>query len=169
MCRRRSKDWEEMRVNMRRGVAALDGEGKARVAVDDISGDGVSSRPGAAIANIWSTEGFPVDNAGRTDGAKEITGTTRDNGPVFRVIEYGPGVTPRNHRTNSIDYAVVLSGEIDMELDAEIVTLRAGDVLVQRGTVHNWVNRSSAPCVIAFVLIDARPVEQGGKALAAHG
>jgi quercetin dioxygenase-like cupin family protein len=129
----------------------------------------VSFRPGAMIANIWSSEGFPVDNAGRADRAKEITATTRDNGTVFRVIEYGPGVTPRNHRTNSIDYAVVLSGEIDMELDDEVVTLRAGDVLVQRGTVHNWVNRYDAPCVIAFVLIDARPVEQDGKPLAAHG
>ena len=78
---------------------------------------------------------------GRRTRAKEITATTRDNGTVFRVIEYGPGVTPRNHRTNSIDYAVVLSGEIDMELDDQLVTLRAGDVLVQRGTIHNWVNR----------------------------
>ncbi len=56
-----------------------------------------------------------------------------------------------------------------MELDDEVVTLRAGDVLVQRGTVHNWVNRSSAPCVIAFVLIDARPVEHDGKPLPPHG
>jgi quercetin dioxygenase-like cupin family protein len=150
-------------------VTAHDGDGKATVAIDEISRDVVSFRRGATIANIWSTEGFPADNAGRADRAKEITGTTRDNGTVFRVIEYGPGVAPRNHRTNSIDYAVVLSGEIDMELDAEVVTLRAGDVLVQRGTVHNWVNRSSAPCVIAFVLIDARPVEQDGKALAARG
>jgi quercetin dioxygenase-like cupin family protein len=151
-------------------VTAHDGNGKAIVAIDEISRDVVSFRPGATIANIWSTEGFPVDNAGATDTAKEITGTTRDNGTVFRVIEYGPGVTPRNHRTNSIDYAVVLSGEIDMELDDDrVVTLRAGDVLVQRGTIHNWVNRSNAPCVIAFVLIDARPVEHGGRTLAAHG
>ena len=156
-------------MNIRRVVTAHDGGGKATVAIDEISRDVVSFRRGATIANIWSTEGFPADNAGRADRAKEITGTTRDNGTVFRVIEYGPGVTPRNHRTNSIDYAVVLSGEIDMELDAEVVTLRAGDVLVQRGTIHNWVNRYDAPCVIAFVLIDARPVEQGGKALAAHG
>ena len=156
-------------MNIRRVVTAHDGGGKAIVAIDEISRDVVSFRPGATIANIWSTEGFPADNAGRADRAKEITGTTRDNGTVFRVIEYGPGVTPRNHRTNSIDYAVVLSGEIDMELDAEVVTLRAGDVLVQRGTIHNWVNRYDAPCVIAFVLIDARPVEQDGKALAAHG
>ena len=63
-----------------------------------------------------------------------------------------------------------MSGEIDMELDeGRVVTLRAGDVLVQRGTIHNWVNRSNAPCVVVFVLIDARPVEQEGKVLKAHG
>jgi len=156
-------------VKIRRVVTGHDGEGKAVVAIDEMSRDVVSFRKGATIANIWSTVGFPVNNAGSTDTAKEITGTTRDNGTVFRVIEYAPGVTPRNHRTNSIDYAVVLSGEIDMELDDQVVTLRAGDVLVQRGTIHNWVNRSNAPCVIAFVLIDARPVEHGGKTLAAHG
>jgi quercetin dioxygenase-like cupin family protein len=156
-------------VNIRRVVTAHDDGGKATIAIDEISRDVVSFRPGATIANIWSTAGFPADNGGRADRAKEITGTTRDNGTVFRVIEYGPGVTPRNHRTNSIDYAVVLSGEIDMELDAELVTLRAGDVLVQRGTIHNWVNRSNAPCVIAFVLIDAHPVEHDGKPLKAHG
>ena len=53
--------------------------------------------------------------------------------------------------------------------DDQVVTLRAGDVLVQRGTIHNWVNRLNAPCVVAFVLIDARPVEQDGKVLKAHG
>ena len=156
-------------MNIRRVVTAHDGNGKAVVEIDEISRDVVSFRPGATIANIWSTEGFPVDNAGATDTAKEITATTRDNGTVFRVIEYGPGVSPRNHRTNSIDYAMVLSGEIDMELDNQLVTLRAGDVLVQRGTIHNWVNRSNAPCVIAFVLIDANPVEHDGKPLKAHG
>ena len=156
-------------MKIRRVVTGHDGSGKATVAIDEISRDVVSYRPGATIANIWSTAGFPVDNTGTADGAKEITATTRDDGTVFRVIEYAPGVTPRNHRTNSIDYAVVLSGEIDMELDDQVVTLRAGDVLVQRGTIHNWVNRSNAPCVVAFVLIDARPVEQGGKILAARG
>ena len=156
-------------MKIRRVVTAHDGKGKAVVAIDEVSRDVVSFRPGATIANIWSTAGFPVDNGGATDTAKEISGTTRANGTVFRVIEYGPGVAPRNHRTDSIDYAVVLSGEIDMELDDQVVTLRAGDVLVQRGTIHNWVNRSSAPCVVAFVLIDARPVEHEGKPLAAHG
>jgi quercetin dioxygenase-like cupin family protein len=150
-------------------VTSHDTSGNAVVAIDEVSRDVVSFRPGATIANIWSTAGFPVDNDHLTDAAKQITGTTRDGGTVFRVIEYAPGVTPRNHRTDSIDYAVVLSGEIDMELDDQVVTLRAGDVLVQRGTIHNWVNRSTAPCVIAFVLIDAKPVEHDGKPLSAHG
>jgi quercetin dioxygenase-like cupin family protein len=63
---------------------------------------------------------------------------------VFRVVSFGPGVTPRNHRTDSIDYATVISGEIDMELDGTSVRLKAGDVLVQRGTIHNWVNKGTA-------------------------
>jgi quercetin dioxygenase-like cupin family protein len=154
---------------VRRVVTSHDANGKAVVAIDEVSRDVVSFRPGATITNVWSTAGFPVDNNRLADTAKEITGTTRDGGTVFRVIEYAPGVAPRNHRTDSIDYAVVLSGEIDMELDDQVVTLHAGDVLVQRGTIHNWVNRSTAPCVIAFVLIDAKPVEHGGKVLQAHG
>ena len=161
-------------MKIRRVVTGHDEDGKAVVAIDEVSRDVVSFRPGATITNVWSTAGFPVDNtgadaAGVTDGAKEITGTTRDGGTVFRVIEYAPGVAPRNHRTNSIDYAVILSGEIDMEMDGQVVTLRAGDVLVQRGTIHDWINRSDKPCVIAFVLIDARSVELGGKTLSAHG
>ena len=87
-------------------------------------------------------------------GAREI-GTTIKNGSVFRVIEFEPGVAPRNHRTDSIDYAVVMSGEIDMEMDDTVVHLKAGDVLVQRGTIHNWVNKGTEPCVIAFVLISS--------------
>jgi quercetin dioxygenase-like cupin family protein len=74
---------------------------------------------------------------------------------VFRVLELEPGAAPRNHRTDSIDYAVVISGEIDMEMDDTVVHLKAGDVLVQRGTIHNWVNNGTEPCVIAFVLISS--------------
>jgi hypothetical protein len=62
-----------------------------------------------------------------------------------------------------------MAGEIDMELDDSVVHLKAGDVLVQRGTIHNWVNRGAEPCVIAFVLIDATPAEAGGKILRAEG
>jgi quercetin dioxygenase-like cupin family protein len=156
-------------MKIRRVVTSHDDKGKAQVAIDEVSRDVVSFRPGATVANIWSTAGFPVDNNCLSDTAKEISGTTRAGGTVFRVIEFAPGVAPRNHRTDSIDYAIVLAGEIDMTLDDQVVTLRAGDVLVQRGTIHNWINRSNVPCVIAFVLIDAKPVEHDGKPLAAHG
>jgi quercetin dioxygenase-like cupin family protein len=118
---------------------------------------------------IWSSVGFPVDNDGDADPSAKKIATTIDNGTVFRVVSFGPGVTPRNHRTDSIDYAVVISGEIDMELDVGSVHLTAGDVLVQRGTIHNWVNKGSAPCVIAFTLVAAKPVSAGGKTLNAHG
>ena len=62
-----------------------------------------------------------------------------------------------------------MSGEIDMEMDGTTVHVKAGDVLVQRGTIHNWINSGTEPCIIAFTLIDAKPVEAGGKKLEAHG
>lgn len=146
-----------MSLQVRRVVTGHDAEGRAVVEYD---GAAVvrSGRPGHEAAVIWSTQGNPVDNTGDEDAALRQLGSTLPDGTVFRVISYGPGVAPRRHRTDSIDYAVVLSGEIDMELDESAVHLRAGDVLVQRGTVHNWVNNGSEPCVIAFVLIDAKPV-----------
>ena len=73
------------------------------------------------------------------------------------------------HRTKSIDYAVVISGEIDMLLDDSEVHLKAGDVLVQRGTIHNWTNPGTEPCIVAFVLVAAKPVERAGKILGATG
>ena len=65
---------------------------------------------------------------------------------------------PGMHRTRSVDYALVMSGEIDMLLDDSEVHLKAGDTIVQRGTNHAWANRGNAPCIIAFVLIDAKPL-----------
>ena len=69
---------------------------------------------------------------------------------MFRILDFRPGLERRVHRTNSIDYIVVMSGEIDMELETgEEVHLQAGDVMVQRGTVHNWINRGTETCVLA--------------------
>jgi quercetin dioxygenase-like cupin family protein len=62
-----------------------------------------------------------------------------------------------------------MAGEIDMEMDGAMIHLKAGDVLVQRGTIHNWINNGTAPCTIAFALIDAKPVTAGGKVLNAVG
>jgi quercetin dioxygenase-like cupin family protein len=158
-----------MSLSIRRVVTGHDKNGKATVKIDEMVKNVGSGRPGAHSSVIWTSEGFPVNNDGADDESGRKVGTTLDNGIVFRVVSFGPGVSPRNHRTDSIDYAVVISGEIDMELDDETVHLKAGDVLVQRGTIHNWVNKGSQPCVIAFTLVSAKPVTAGGKVLHAHG
>jgi quercetin dioxygenase-like cupin family protein len=136
-----------MTLNVRRVVTDHDAQGRAVVASDEVCRNAISGRPGHQRCDLWS-------------GA---------DGTVFRLVEYQPGVAPRNHRTETIDYAVVLSGEIDMELAGAVVHLRAGDALVQQGTLHNWVNRGTQPCVIAFVLVAAQPAERAGKRLHALG
>ncbi|HZL30294.1 MAG TPA: cupin domain-containing protein [Pseudolabrys sp.] len=159
-----------MSLQVRRVVTGHNAEGKAIVEVDEIAKNVISNRPGASSCVVWSTKGFPVDNDGFNDRTAGDFKTTVEGGTVFRVVRYEPGVTPRNHRTDSIDYAVVMEGEIDMELDDGVVAhLKAGDLIVQRGTIHNWVNRGKDVCVIAFVLISARPVTAGGKRLNAVG
>lgn len=156
-------------LEIRRVVTGHDEHGRAVIKRDEIMRNIVVNRPGASWMVIWSTEGFPVDNADDFDGSMRDVKTSQSNGSVFRIVSYEPGVLPRMHRTDSIDYAVVMSGEIDMQIDDVEVHLKAGDVLVQRGTIHNWVNRGSQPCVVAFVLIGAMPVSAGGKVLDARG
>jgi len=158
-----------MTLQLRRVVTGHDDNGRAVVKIDEVSKNLVSGRPGQSACVVWTTESFPVDNTADIDEGLRQVGTTLNNGTVFRVAEFAPGVAPRNHQTDSIDYAVVMSGEIDMELDDTVVHLKAGDVVVQRGTIHNWVNRGTEPCVMAFVLIDAKPVDVGGKTLRAEG
>jgi quercetin dioxygenase-like cupin family protein len=146
-------------MKIRRVVTGHDAQGRALVKIDEVCKNLVSRRPRHQSCVIWSSGAVPADLSDESDGGAREVGTTDPNGTVFRLVEYQPGVAPRNHRTASIDYAVVLSGEIDMELDDGVaVHLRRGDALVQRGTIHNWVNRGSEPCVIAFVLVAAKPV-----------
>ncbi|MDT2021101.1 cupin domain-containing protein [Methylocella sp. CPCC 101449] len=156
-------------MNLRRVVTGHDKAGRAVVKIDEISTNIRNNRPGATSYVIWSTNAWPISSDDETDPTLRVISTTEENGTVFRIIRYDPGVVPRRHRTDSIDYAVVLSGEIDMELDGETVHLRAGDTLVQRATVHNWVNRGSEPCIIAFVLVSAKSPTVDGKPLEAHG
>jgi quercetin dioxygenase-like cupin family protein len=158
-----------MSLQIRRVVTGHDSTGRARVKIDEMVKNVISNRPGASSSVVWSTDSWPVDNDGDADPSGRKIGTTIDNGTVFRILRLEPGVSGRNHRTDSIDYAVVMAGEIEMDLDGEVVKLKAGDVLVQRGTIHNWINRGSEACVIAFVLVSAKPVTAGGKTLNAHG
>ena len=158
-----------MSLNIRRVVTGHDKQGRAKVLIDEQVENVISNRPGATSSVIWQTTGFPINNDGDHDPSDQKIATTVDNGTVFRVLKFDPGVSPRNHRTDSIDYAVVMSGEIDMEFDAGSVHLKAGDVLVQRGTIHNWVNKGKEPCIIAFTLISAKSVSAGSKTLHAQG
>ena len=158
-----------MALRVRRVITGHDASGKAIVKIDEVSKNLSSGRPGATACNVWTTDGFPVNNDGAADDGLRKVGTTLANGTVFRIIDFAPGVARRMHRTDSIDYIVVISGEIDMELDDSTVHLSAGDVMVQRGTIHNWVNRGTESCILAVVLIDAKSVEAGGKTLDAIG
>jgi len=77
------------------------------------------------------------------------------------VIDFPPGNSGRMHRTETVDYVIVIAGEIDMDMDNSTVRLKAGDVMVQRGTHHAWVNRGTERARLAFVLIDATPLGIG--------
>jgi len=120
-----------MTLRVRRVVTDHDKQGRAVVASDEIVANAVSARAGHKRLDLWK-------------GA---------DGTIFRCVEYQPGVAPRNHRTETIDYAIVLSGELEMDLDGTVVRLKQGDVVVQQNTMHNWMNRGSVPCVVAYVLL----------------
>ena len=134
-------------MKLRRVVTDHDEKGRSIVAVDETCSNVISRRPGHQSCVAW----------------------TGADGTIFRIVEDQPGVAPRRHRTETIDYAVVIAGEIDMQLDDSTIHLRAGDVLVQQATLHDWINRGTVPCVIAFVLVPAKPAERDGKLLHAVG
>jgi len=162
-----------MTLVVRRIVTGHDANGKAVVASDERL-TAVSRRIGANVTGceIWSTDAMPVDNSAAADAAQRAGFVKRYNyvgtgqGTVIRITEWAPGHARFTHRTETVDYAILLSGEIDLELEnEEVVHLKPGDVVVQRGTTHTWVNRGSVPAVTAFVLIDANPAEVNGEVL----
>ena len=160
-----------MTLQVRRVVTGHDESGKA-VVVSDERLNAVPRRIGASITGceIWSTDSMPVDNSHEADAAQRAGFVTRHNyvgsgeGTTCRITEFAPGHGPFPHRTETVDYAILLSGEIDLELDGDaVVHLKPGDVVVQRGTMHTWLNRGSVPAVFAFILIDAKPDEVNGE------
>ena len=173
---------------IRRVVTGHNAAGKSIFVSDGPTPHVFSRTKGSAVVHeLWETARTPADNRGNADAiARSHRLPPPPNGSVFRVIEYPPDserlaaiarehalpddsgraeATDRNnprhpgfHKTATVDYAIVLSGEIYAMMDEGEVLLKAGDVLVQRGTNHAWSNRTAAPAVIAFVLIDAEPV-----------
>jgi mannose-6-phosphate isomerase-like protein (cupin superfamily) len=172
--------------SIRRVVVGHDQQGKAVAAFDAAVTPTQRTPGGNAVANLWVTSETPVDLDGTADKAQTKVGVPPPaDGTIFRIVDFPPtanaaapshaehekillgmGIDPatqgyarhRNtHRTKSIDYAIVLDGEIDMLMDDTEVHLKAGDVLIQQGTNHAWVNNSGKVCRVAFVLIDAKP------------
>lgn len=171
----------------RRVVTGHNAQGQSIILFDDRCNNinHIPSWKGLYVTEVWVTEEMPIDNSGQTDRAQRPMKHDPDRlGTIFRMVEIPPesktsfdakGIFqelgssnkpsendasrhPTMHKTNSVDYLVVVSGEMYMQMEDGETLLKQGDVIVQRGTNHAWVNKSSAPCLIAAVLIDAVPV-----------
>jgi hypothetical protein len=168
----------------RRVVTGHDDHGKAVVLADGPAPNVQVRQTGIVSTLLWVTDEGPADISGSADrAAREVGVAPPPNGSILRIVDFPPVTAaamavgnasvmremglaqqahgagarhPFTHRTRSIDYALVLAGEIDMLLDDSAVHLQAGDVLIQQGTNHAWVNNGTETCRIAFVLIDAQ-------------
>jgi quercetin dioxygenase-like cupin family protein len=150
---------------IRRVVTGHDKKNVARVIIEGPAANTKTPREGVASTLMWCTDAMPTDIAiGEhvEDMGARILGTAPpQNGSRFIVMEFQPGIASEMHRTETIDYIAVLAGQIDMDMDNSTVTLRAGDVMVQRGTNHAWVNRGREPARLAIVLLDGKPLGIG--------
>ena len=172
-------------ADVRRVVTTVDKDDKAVVLMDSANPH-KKVRPHALTVSrvCWVTDQTPADLSGTKDrAAVEIGIMPPPGGSVLRIVDFPPetaamrnldpstmhqslgdgvpkrGLPPRHpamHATRTIDYAIVMAGEIHMLLDDSEIHLKAGDVLVQQGTNHAWVNRGTEICRIAFVLIDSK-------------
>ena len=169
---------------VRRVVTGHDAGGKAVILSDGPTPYVAQRGEGNVVSLMWITNESPVDVSSTADRANQKTGVPPPrNGSILRVVDFAPqanaevkgidhheilkqmGIDPATqgyqrhtftHRTRSIDYAIVLEGEIDMLLDDTQVHMKAGDIMVQQATNHAWVNRGTEPCRIAFILIDSK-------------
>ena len=168
---------------VRRVVTGHLADGRSTVVIDGAAPNVKQRAAGNGSTLLWVTDEAPADVAGAADrAAREIGVPPPRRGTIFRIAEFPPGVggevrdnetvlrdfgigpdvkrkhPPRHpaiHRTRSLDYVVVLEGEIDLLLDDRDVRLKAGDVIVQQATNHAWLNRGAATCRLAMVFIDA--------------
>jgi mannose-6-phosphate isomerase-like protein (cupin superfamily) len=145
--------------------------------------------PGLALTDLWETKGAPASNEGQADAAdRPIRLEPPKNGTILRIVEFPPDTQwktarsreafkaigashapdtsssdPMMHKTSTVDYIIVLKGEIYAIMDTGEKLLRAGDILVQRGTNHSWSVRGTEPCIVAAVLVSAKPVKKKKK------
>ena len=150
---------------VRRVVTGHDGKTVAKVIAEDAATNTKTPREGVASTLVWCTDAMPADISIGEDaedmGGRLLGTAPPQNGSRFIVMEFAPGIASEMHRTETIDYIVMLSGEIEMDMDDSTVTLKAGDIMVQRGTNHAWVNRGKEPARLAILLLDAKPLGIG--------
>ena len=144
---------------IRRVVTGHDAANVAKVIGDAPAPHSRRGASGSTSTLIWITDGAPADiSAGEKieDMSARILGTSPPpNGSRFAVIDYPPGKGGVMHRTETIDYVIVMQGEIDMDMDDSTVKLKAGDVMIQRGTNHAWVNRGQENALLMAVLVNS--------------
>jgi len=179
---------------VRRVVTGHDKNGKSIILMDGHAPNvmEMASMPGLALTDLWETTGAPASNEGGADAAaRPVRLEPPKGGALFRIVEFPPDSAWRNrgadareafdsiqaghapdhssadpmmHKTNTVDYIVVLKGEIYAIVDKGETLLRPGDVFVQRGTNHSWSVRGTEPCIIAVVLVSSNPVGKAHKA-----
>lgn len=154
---------------IRRIVTGHDAKGRARIVMDGAAPNRRIRPDGLVSTLIWGSDEMPAEVwSGNDFGARENIIQPPRCGSWFRIVEFPPGTPGFVHRTNTLDYAICLSGEIDMAMDDGLtVHMSRGDVMVQQGTSHSWINKGAKPCRIAFALIDAKT--QAGGALGGPG
>ena len=168
----------------RRVVTGHDESGKS-IFLEDGKVPVVRHLPGEGVGfyEIWNTGAMPVPVSATEEEPtkRDITLPPAPNGTKIRINEFFPGFINELgnqspiHRTESIDYGIVLEGEIYLVLDDSEVLLKAGDVVVQRGTDHAWANRSDKVCRVAFILVggtfeqDVLDILPEGASLMQHG
>lgn len=147
----------------RRIVTKHDASGKATIWIDADATNHKCPNEKISSTLMWSTDRTPTLMLSDEDEGDRILGSAPPpSGSRFTMMEFQPGNEATLHRTDTVDYVICISGEIDMFLDgSQFVTLRAGEVLIQRGTNHAWANRSDKPCRLAVILLDASPKREG--------
>lgn len=156
-----------MAIPIRRLVSGLKSDGTVGLVQDDASPHVVvlDKENGVFRTDIWASAAMPYDNA---DPADPTSSWPDDrfgplpNGTSFFVMQIPPdsaGQPPTLHQTDTLDYVVILQGEIYVVFADDERLVRQGDILVQRGTPHAWSNRSNRPCTFAAIMVDARRSE----------
>jgi quercetin dioxygenase-like cupin family protein len=150
--------------DVRRVITGHAKDKAAAIFIDDLAAN-IRVRPNASSTTIWCTEGFPVrmqtGGSGEDLGARAIATGTPPRGTRFIIMDLMPGCTGAMHRTDTLDYVAVLDGEVQMQLEDSSITLKQGDVLVQQGTIHAWLNKTDKPARMAIILIEAEPLGEG--------